>query len=91
MQPLTPETAGGALVNTRGELIGINTAIASQTGSYAGYAFAVPTSIVQKVMLDLRQFGVVQRAVLGISMGDITDQLAKEKNRNNEGALWAKL
>lgn len=79
--------SGGALVNTRGELVGINTAIASQTGSYAGYAFAVPTSIVQKVVSDIRQFGVVQRAVLGVSMGDITDKLAKEKNlKTMEGA-----
>ena len=85
---VNPGNSGGALVNTRGELIGINTAIASQTGSYAGYAFAVPTSIVQKVVTDLRQFGVVQRAVLGISMGDITDQLAKEKNlKTMEGAF----
>ena len=64
---VNPGNSGGALVNTRGELIGINTAIASQTGSYAGYAFAVPTSIVQKVVTDLRQFGVVQRAVLGVA------------------------
>ncbi len=85
---VNPGNSGGALVNTRGELIGINTAIASQTGSYAGYAFAVPTSIVQKVVTDLRQFGVVQRAVLGVSMGDITDQLAKEKNlKTMEGAF----
>jgi len=84
---VNPGNSGGALVNTRGELVGINTAIASQTGSYAGYAFAVPTSIVQKVVSDIRQFGVVQRAVLGVSMGDITDKLAKEKNlKTMEGA-----
>lgn len=84
---VNPGNSGGALVNTRGELVGINTAIASQTGSYAGYAFAVPVSIVQKVVSDLRQFGVVQRAVLGVKMGDITDKLAKEKNlKTLEGA-----
>jgi S1-C subfamily serine protease len=67
------------LVNTRGQLVGINTAIASQTGSFAGYAFAVPVSIVQKVVSDIRQFGVVQRAILGVRMGDITSELAKKK------------
>ncbi len=84
---VNPGNSGGALVNTRGELVGINTAIASQTGSYAGYAFAVPTSIVQKVVSDIRQFGVVQRAVLGVRMGDVTDKIAKEKNlKTLEGA-----
>jgi len=72
---VNPGNSGGALVNTRGELVGINTAIASQTGSYAGYAFAVPTSIVQKVVADLRQYGSVQRALLGIRMLDITSDV----------------
>ena len=72
---VNPGNSGGALVNTRGKLVGINTAIASQTGSYAGYAFAVPTSIVQKVVADLRQFGSVQRALLGIRMLDITSEV----------------
>lgn len=89
---VNPGNSGGALVNTRGELVGINTAIASQTGSYAGYAFAVPVSIVQKVVSDIRQFGIVQRAVLGVSMGDITDKLAKEKNlKTMEGAYVAEV
>jgi Do/DeqQ family serine protease len=80
--------SGGALVNTNGELIGINTAIASQTGSYAGYGFAVPTSIVQKVVTDLREHGVVQRALLGVSISDITTEIAKEKNlKTLNGAL----
>ncbi|MDO9154357.1 MAG: Do family serine endopeptidase [Paludibacter sp.] len=84
---VNPGNSGGALVNTRGELVGINTAIASQTGSYAGYAFAVPVSIVQKVVSDIRQFGVVQRAILGVRMGDITDKIAKDKNlKTMEGA-----
>ena len=72
---VNPGNSGGALVNTRGQLVGINTAIASQTGSYAGYAFAIPTAIMQKVVADLRQYGTVQRALLGIRMLDITQQV----------------
>ena len=63
---VNPGNSGGALVNTRGELIGINTLIKSQTGNYIGYSFAVPESIVRKVVVDLKQFGVVQRALLGV-------------------------
>lgn len=70
--------SGGALVNLAGELIGINTAIYSQTGSYAGYSFAIPTSIVKKVVSDLKQFGTVQRAVLGVSISELTNEIAKE-------------
>lgn len=77
---VNPGNSGGALVNTKGELVGINTAIASSTGAYAGYSFAVPASIVQKVVSDFRRFGVVQRAVLGVSLGELTSELAKEKN-----------
>ena len=89
---VNPGNSGGALVNTRGELVGINTAIASQTGSYAGYSFAVPVSIVSKVVSDLRQFGVVQRAVLGVEISDITDQLAKEKKlKTMSGAYVGKV
>lgn len=77
---VNPGNSGGALVNTRGELIGINTAIASQTGSYAGYSFAVPSSIVKKVVADIRQYGYVQRAVLGVSLREIDGALAKDKN-----------
>ena len=77
---VNPGNSGGALVNTRGELIGINTAIASQTGSYTGYSFAVPISIVSKVVADLKEFSVVQRAVLGVQIADINNELAKEKN-----------
>jgi len=71
--------SGGALVNTRGQLVGINTAIASRTGSYTGYSFAVPSSIAKKVVEDLIDFGTVQRALLGVSMQDIDGDLAKEK------------
>lgn len=76
---VNPGNSGGALVNTRGELVGINTAIASQTGSYTGYSFAVPISIASKVVADLKEFGVVQRAVLGVEIRDINDEFAKEK------------
>ncbi len=87
---VNPGNSGGALVNTRGELVGINTAIASQTGSFAGYSFAVPSSIVQKVVSDIRQFGVVQRAVLGVEIKDINGELAKEKNiKTFDGAYVA--
>lgn len=72
--------SGGALVNTKGELIGINTAIFSQTGDYAGYAFAIPSSIVQKVVADIRQYGIVQRAILGVVMAPAIDEkFMKEK------------
>ncbi|MEG1674533.1 MAG: Do family serine endopeptidase [Bacteroidales bacterium] len=77
---VNPGNSGGALVNTNGELIGINTAIFSETGNYAGYSFAVPSSIVSKVVTDLKQYGTVQRAVLGIAISDINAELAKEKN-----------
>lgn len=76
---VNPGNSGGALVNIKGELVGINTAIISNTGSYAGYSFAVPVNIVRKIVADLMDFGKVQRAMLGISMQDITDALKKEK------------
>ncbi len=76
---INPGNSGGALVNLQGELVGINTAIATTTGAYAGYGFAVPSSIVQKVVVDLKQYGTVQRAVLGVQIADITSELAKEK------------
>lgn len=72
--------SGGALVNLRGELVGINTAIYSQTGAYAGCSFAIPTSIVQKVTADLRKYGTVQRAMLGIRFAELTPELVKEKD-----------
>lgn len=72
--------SGGALVNINGELVGINTAIYSQTGNYAGYSFAIPSSTVSKVVKDLKEYGSVQRAVLGISYQPLNAELAKEKN-----------
>ncbi len=77
---VNPGNSGGALVNTNGELVGINSAIASRTGSYSGYSFAVPVSIAQKVVADLMEFGEVQRGLLGISIQDVTSDLAKELN-----------
>ncbi len=71
--------SGGALVNLKGELIGINTAIYSQTGTYAGCSFAIPTSIVQKVVNDIHSFGTVQRAYLGIAFRELTPELVSEK------------
>ncbi len=86
---VNPGNSGGALVNIDGELIGINTAIYSQTGNYAGYSFAIPVSIVSKVMTDLKQYGTVQRAVLGIEFRELTPALVKEKNITgvNDGIL----
>ncbi len=75
---VNPGNSGGALVNSRGELIGINTAIASQTGSFTGYSFAVPISIVAKVVSDLIEFGEVQRAFLGVVISDINRQLIEQ-------------
>lgn len=89
---VNPGNSGGALVNTRGELVGINTAIASQTGTYSGYAFAIPVSIVQKVVADIRKFGVVQRAVLGVEISDINDKFSKDKKlKTMEGAYVGKV
>ena len=76
---LNPGNSGGALVNTDGELIGITSAIVSSTGDYAGNSFAIPVEIVKKVVADLKEFGRVQRAILGVSINDITDKLAKDK------------
>lgn len=71
--------SGGALVNTRGELVGINAAIASGTGYYAGYSFAIPVNIVSKVVHDLREFGAVQRGFMGVSIRELDSQLANEQ------------
>ena len=75
---VNPGNSGGALVNTRGELIGINTMISSQTGSYVGYSFAVPSNITRKIVEDLMQFGNVQRGVLGIEGRELNSNAAKE-------------
>jgi len=77
---VNPGNSGGALVNGKGELIGINSAIASNTGSYTGYSFAIPVNMARKVVADLLEFGEVQRAFIGISIRDLDATLAKEKN-----------
>ena len=87
---VNPGNSGGALINTDGQLIGINSAIASPTGSYAGYSYAVPVNIVKKVVNDLMKFGTVQRAFLGIeySMADPTEDERKEYGlKEGEGVL----
>lgn len=71
--------SGGALVNTKGELVGINAAIASNTGAYTGYSFAIPVNIVRKVMMDIKEFGEVQRGLIGASIREIDSKLAEEK------------
>jgi len=77
---VNPGNSGGALVNQQGNLVGINTAIASRTGSYTGYSFAVPVSIVKKVVKDLMEFGEVQRALIGVNINDVNAEIAKKLN-----------
>ncbi len=89
---VNPGNSGGALGNTKGELVGINTLIKSQTGSYIGYSFAVPASIVRKVVVDLKESGVVQRAVLGISYRPVdqefVDSMGKELGITDIGGIY---
>ena len=75
---VNPGNSGGALVNTQGQLIGINTAIQSQTGSYIGYSFAVPSNIAKKVIEDLMEFGIVQNGFLGVTGTALNNSIAKE-------------
>lgn len=85
---VNPGNSGGALVNLKGELIGINTAIASSTGAYAGYSFAVPVTLVKKVMFDLLKHGEVQRALLGVMIQDVNAELAKQKGLSNNQGVY---
>ena len=75
---VNPGNSGGALINKAGQLVGINTAIVSTTGSFTGYSFAVPSNIVRKIVSDLIDYGAVKRVMLGITGGNLTDELAKE-------------
>jgi Do/DeqQ family serine protease len=85
---VNPGNSGGALVNLKGELIGINTAIATSTGSYQGYSFAIPVSLVKKVMDDLLEYGKVQRGLLGIEIADVNALIAESFNLPvNQGVL----
>lgn len=85
---INPGNSGGALVNAQGELIGINTLIQSPTGAYSGYAFAVPVNIARKVVNDLKEYGSVQRAVLGISMVGLTPALAEELGSKESTGIY---
>ncbi len=89
---VNPGNSGGALVNTNGELVGINSAIASTTGSYSGYSFAIPVNLVKKVMNDLAEFGSVQRGFIGVSIRDIDSKLIDEKGlKQTQGVYVAGL
>ncbi|MFA6128501.1 MAG: trypsin-like peptidase domain-containing protein [Bacteroidales bacterium] len=77
---VNPGNSGGALVNLQGELVGINTAIASQTGSYSGYSFAIPATIVRKTVSDIIEFGEVQRVVIGITGGTVDPKTVEDEN-----------
>ncbi|MBL7847796.1 MAG: trypsin-like peptidase domain-containing protein [Cyclobacteriaceae bacterium] len=77
---VNPGNSGGALVNLKGELIGINSAIATVTGSYSGYSFAIPVNLVKKIMDDLLEFGAVQRGLLGVEIRDVTAKLANDQD-----------
>ena len=79
--------SGGALVNERGELVGINAMLYSQTGSYSGYGFAIPTSIMNKVVADLKVYGTVQRAILGVQGMDVSNWIDNEKAKGNDPDL----
>jgi Do/DeqQ family serine protease len=85
---VNPGNSGGALVNLKGELIGINTAIYSKTGQFAGYSFAVPVSIVKKVSGDLIKYGNVQRGFLGVSISEVNAKLADEKDLKTKDGVY---
>ncbi len=85
---VNPGNSGGALVNTNGDLVGINTAITSQTGSYVGYSFAVPSNIAKKVVDDIMEYGNVQKGILGIKTPPINSQYAIEKGYNEIDGVY---
>ena len=85
---VNPGNSGGALVDRAGNLVGINTAIISQTGSYTGYSFAVPSNIVKKIAYDLMDFGSVKRAILGISMKPIDDKIAEDLKLSSRNGVY---
>jgi Do/DeqQ family serine protease len=87
---VNPGNSGGALVNTNGDLVGINSAIASTTGSYTGYSFAVPSNIVSKVTHDLMEFGLVRRAYLGVTISDIDQDMAKSLDLERLNGVYVK-
>jgi serine protease Do len=85
---VNPGNSGGALVNTRGELIGINTMISSPTGSYTGYSFAVPSNITRKIIEDIMEFGNVQRGILGVEGGELNSKASKELGVNDTEGFY---
>ena len=85
---VNPGNSGGALVNTKGELIGINAAIASHTGSYEGYSFAIPSNIVRKVVDDLLLYGTTQRGYLGVQIAELTQELAEKEGLENIDGVY---
>ncbi len=85
---VNPGNSGGALVDKAGNLVGINTAIVSQTGSYTGYSFAIPSNIVRKIVSDLIDFGSVRRAMLGVTMRPMDDKLAKELKLSSPNGVY---
>jgi serine protease Do len=87
---VNPGNSGGALVNTHGELIGINTMISSQTGSYVGYSFAVPSNITRKIIEDIMEFGNVQRGILGIQGGELNGVASKELGIKETEGVYVK-
>ena len=85
---VNPGNSGGALVNTRGELIGINTMISSPTGSYAGYSFAIPSNITRKIIEDIMEFGNVQRGILGVEGGELNSKASQELGINDTEGFY---
>ena len=85
---VNPGNSGGALVNLKGELVGINTAIATPSRTFAGYSFAIPSTLVSKVINDLREYGVVQRALLGVSITDVTAEFARSRDIEEVGGVY---
>ena len=85
---VNPGNSGGALVNKKGELVGVNTAIISQTGSFTGYSFAIPSNIVRKIVSDFIEFGSVRRALLGVTISPVTDEIAKEMKLSSVNGVY---
>jgi S1-C subfamily serine protease len=85
---VNPGNSGGALVNLKGELVGINTAIATPSRTFAGYSFAIPATLVKKVINDLKEYGVVQRALLGVQITDVTADFAETRELDEVGGVY---
>ena len=89
---INPGNSGGALINAYGDLIGINTAIQSETGTFSGYGFAIPSNMVEKIINDFKMYGEVRRAYLGIHITDINTQIQEDLNLNHlRGVLISKV